>query len=367
MKEELAERLLANVMQWTPEEAKEEIPILQAMALLKYDEYQQFTHGMRFIESLACWLKQFQEKNERKLAYDFVIEKLIFISSLEINHLISNIFPDYIRPILIEEINKSKAPTNFNVVDIIKSEDFLLLCRKSLFLGLSDGARIDIFRRSSISISNEQVWQTYDISKEKATDLKDKLKKDLKSLLSRDANEKESKFKMLFLIDDFSASGISYLRYEKNEYKGKITKFLAENSELRNIIDQDDLKIYVVLYMATEKAKEYLEKKIEEWAVAIKTEIKLSCEILVIQLIPDNVSLSDKDANFIELLKKYFDKQIIDDHYLKGKCEYPYLGFDECALPLVLTHNTPNNSIPLLWFDEEKTYKGLFPRMSRHR
>ena len=42
-----------------------------------------FSPGRRFIESLALWLRQFETKEERRLAYDFVRERLIFISNAE--------------------------------------------------------------------------------------------------------------------------------------------------------------------------------------------------------------------------------------------------------------------------------------------
>jgi hypothetical protein len=36
-------------------------------------------------------------------------------------------------------------------------------------------------------------------------------------------------------------------------------------------------------------------------------------------------------------------------------------------LPLVLHHNTPNNSICLLWSYEDTQVRGLFPRIKRHK
>jgi hypothetical protein len=69
MRELLAERLLAEVMQWTQEDVARERPILQALARFKYDEYQQFSPGMRFIESLALWLQQMRSIEERTTAY----------------------------------------------------------------------------------------------------------------------------------------------------------------------------------------------------------------------------------------------------------------------------------------------------------
>jgi len=87
-----------------------------------------------------------------------------------------------------------------------------------------------------------------------------------------------------------------------------------------------------------------------------------------VQTLPDEVRLSDPgDTGMLDLLKQHFDDSIMDEHFRKGKHERPYLGFDECGLPLVLSHNTPNNSIPLLWYEEGGHFKGLFPRVSRHR
>ncbi len=81
MRDALAERLLAEVMGWTPEDVARERPSLQAMAAYKYDEYQQFYPGMRFVESLALWLRQFTAGEERRIAYDFIRKRLVFCSS----------------------------------------------------------------------------------------------------------------------------------------------------------------------------------------------------------------------------------------------------------------------------------------------
>ena len=59
MKDALAEKLLAHVLAWSPRTWPRERPLLQAMASYKYDSYQQFFPGMRFIESLARWLSLF--------------------------------------------------------------------------------------------------------------------------------------------------------------------------------------------------------------------------------------------------------------------------------------------------------------------
>lgn len=77
MKEFLAEKLLAKVLSWEPSDVAKERPLLQAMASLKYDAYEQFSPGLRFLESLALWLNQF-EPADRAIAYQFVKSSLVF-------------------------------------------------------------------------------------------------------------------------------------------------------------------------------------------------------------------------------------------------------------------------------------------------
>lgn len=72
MRNNLAEHLLGEVLKWSGEDLKEERPILASLAHLKYDEYHQYAPGMKFIESLACWLNQFSEIEERQEIYRFL-------------------------------------------------------------------------------------------------------------------------------------------------------------------------------------------------------------------------------------------------------------------------------------------------------
>src|SRR5260370_4777780 len=106
MKDQLVEELLAKVMGWqNPQDFVEHGLPLQAIAAYKYDEYQQFSPGMRFIESLALWLGQFETIEQRRTAPKFVRDRLVFISSAELNHLVSISYPHHIPPFLL-----SKAP-----------------------------------------------------------------------------------------------------------------------------------------------------------------------------------------------------------------------------------------------------------------
>jgi len=363
-------------MGWTDEEVAKERPILEALATFKYDEYQQFSPGMRFIESLAVWLSQF-DIAERRIAYKFIVSKLIFISESEIKHLVSIAYPDYIQQIMINSALKiNKGLSNLSIRQIVKTKEFKLLLRRSLFLGLSDGAHTDIFRRSNpSSISHEQVYLTYEIADERAKDMQEKLSDDIKIYCNENEIEQYAKFKIIFLIDDFTGSGTSYLKKDltTQKYSGKIDKVLKnvydENSNIYNMIDHDNLEICVLFYIATTKALTSIRHEMEVWLKEHNKNIKY--EVISIQELTDNIRItSEFDKQFIDILKKYYDNSIEDKHYRKGDCSEPYLGFDKCGLPLILNHNTPNNSLPILWYEddvENKKFIGLFPRVSRHR
>jgi len=375
LKSELAERLLAEVMRWDPEDVKKERPELQALASYKYDEYQQFSPGMRFVESFGIWLNQFESDDERTKAYKFIRSDLLYISELEMKHFVSIAYPDYIRPYLINQVGKSLSIPETATKKIISTKEFRVLLRQSLFLGLSDGAHIDLFRRANPLISNEQVWQTYEVPDDRAEKMLSDLSLDLKKILGRELYSEEKKFRNIILLDDFTASGISYFRkdFEKGEYAGKISTLLnritnesSNKEDLSRLIDPKDVNIYILFYVATEQALKSLRKLINKWLK--EKNILKGCFIRAIQVIPNEISKNLKEKEeIIPLLIKYFNNDIIDKHYRKGNCERPYLGFNQCALPLVLYHNTPNNSIPLLWFGDQNIYKGLFPRVSRHR
>jgi hypothetical protein len=358
MRDFLAERLLVKLLEWNIDEIVNERPLLQALASFKYNDYQQFSTGIRFIESLVRWLNQFDDLSERKVAYNFFKEELIFISNEQMSYLVSITFNEKINPILINKTAIDNGLDKNLVHKIINSDEYKLNLRKSLFIGLSDGSRIDQLRRYS-GLDNEQVTTTHQISSEKVTDMLDEL--DV-------AVSKKCKFETVFLLDDFTASGKSYFRVD--EGKGKILKFLVKvfgkDEEWNNLTDRNNIDIHIIFYLATEEAIEMLQSEISKWK--LENSIPNQIKVYTIQLISSSVkSKVLLHTEFIKLAEKYFDSRVVNKHYKKGKHEKPYLGFNECALPLVLNHNTPNNSLPILWLPEDMNKKGLFPRITRHK
>ena len=320
MRIELAERLLVKIMEWTSEEVSEERPLLQALANFKFDEYQQFTPGIRFIESLAQWLNQFEIIEERKTAYGFVKKHLIFISNNQISQLVNLSFSTLIRPLLVKKVAIDINENKYFVRKIISSQAYKDTLRQSLFIGLSDGSKIDQLRRFA-QLNNEQVLTSFFVDEEKINDLTAELVR----------YNNTNKFTSIFLVDDFTASGTSYARLESNGLiKGKIIKLLKkifipdENgklSHLSRLFDSNSLSIHVVFYIATDDALKNIEDIVSKFTE--ENNINLSFTIDAVQRIDNSVKESIlNDSQLIDLIKqpKYFDESIIDKHFtISGK------------------------------------------------
>lgn len=368
MKKELAEALLAKIMDWTDEEKARERARLETFASYKYDEYQQFSPGRRFIESLALWLAQFDAGIQRRTAYDFVCSRLIFFSAGEINHLVELTFPTIIRPRLIYTASARSGLPVDKIKAVMETEEYRKLHRRTLYLGMSDGARTDWFRRANPAISNEQVFHAYDVSEVKSSDMLNNLKKDLTEMLGVEPAGDEALFETVVLLDDFTASGTSAIRYDEDagKWKGKIPKIIEdlEQDERLGASVIQGVKVIIIAYIASEQAIKHIGELLPKLPFA-----KGSVEFRVVCELGSQVPLDKtRDAAFFDLMSddRYFDPDADDKHGAVGGTTKRY-GYADGRLPIVLNHNTPNNSVYILWAEDMQTVRGLFPRVSRHR
>jgi hypothetical protein len=234
-------------------------------------------------------------------------------------------------------------------------------------LGLSDGSHTDVFRRANPHLQNEQVRQSHELTAERVQDLKNELTKDLTKLYGHAPPDSESVFRSVVLLDDFSASGLSYIRKKTDgSTVGKVGKFLnalRDSSELMsNLFTKENLEVILVLYMATETAERVLSEGLADLGKVHGYEPKL----LIIQKFPENRRLLQGTIPaFDVLIDAYYDDMNESSSTALGGTDLKY-GFASGGLPLILSHNTPNNSLGLLWADGSKM-RALFPRVARHK
>lgn len=375
MNQELALKVMGEIMQWSDDEARKEFRWLKLMARLKYDGYRDFQAGMRFVESLATWLQQF-DHDERKDAYTFVKQRMVYVGPGEVRQLVEQFFPNTIRQRIVRTV---AADLNIKPYSVLTDPNAMTaierLRRQTLVLGLSDGARMDIVRHANVGrLSNEQLVLAPQIDTEKWKDLLESLRVDLE--------DPDALFKIIYLVDDFAGTGTSFLRFnnEKDKWSGKITRF---HTSLFNAISDvgsivaPDWQLCAHHYMATSDAK----AKMVSNELAART--SLQCDGW-----PEEVHLSfgtvfdeklpitkGRDDTFIALSNKYYDPIIETKHTAVGKVKHMGLGYGGCALPVILEHNTPNNSAALLWAEtsggdrkgvDAPAMRPLFRRRQRH-
>ena len=176
-------------------------------------------------------------------------------------------------------------------------------------------------------------------------------------------------FERVCLIDDFTGSGSSLIRLEKEVWDGKVPdKFFKQCRENKvfgqNITENAYIQIHH--YLASEKAKTSIQNDLINFGKSLPN---ISFVLTFSHILSKNVVIDDNnDVNLVELIKDWYDKEIQDSH----KGEDIWYGYKQCGLPLILDHNTPNNSIALLWAaspessTSSKLMRPLFPRKQRH-
>jgi hypothetical protein len=175
------------------------------------------------------------------------------------------------------------------------------------------------------------------------------LKESLTAITGRIPNS-EPRFRTVVLLDDFSASGHTYYMPEDDgSVSGKIRTFhdaiMDSNNPLLDLVDADELEVFIVLYVGTQDAKSHLDK----YSRRVWEDLGASVGVEIVQPLSPSMRLTDQTIGAMRpLVKKYYDDDIFDPHMRKGKSVDGRYGFAGCGLPVVMHHNTPNNSIALL-------------------
>jgi hypothetical protein len=366
VKQELARRCLSKLMGWDAPRARSEFAWLDLISRLKYDSYRGYFAGARFVESLLDWLQQF-EATEREVAYKFVRERLVFVGSSELQHLVELFYPETVRELLAGAIAKHAGIPEYLVwsrADLKAAYNQLL--RQTLFLGISDGARLDTFRRVNVgTIRNEQVVPTIEFDDARWASLTKDLRKSL--------GNPDAQFRFIFLVDDFTGSGLTFLRRDtQGAWTGKLVRFWES---VKKRIDHGsvaaDFRLVVHHYLASAQAVATIPSRAEDAARERRADWYPSVAYRFGATLPHALPVSkEREPDFLKLLDDHYNPAIMTPSMKVGGDD-GRLGFAECGLPLVLEHNTPNNTVALVWAEADGTdghpeMRPLFRRRQRH-
>lgn len=366
MKAQLAMRLLAELMNWDETRATREFAWLRLMVASKFDHYQGYIPGAHFYVNLLAWIGQFDE-NQRETAYGLIRQRLIYVCQREMHHLVSLTMPQVQDEIRRDVAQQMGVPYYRTWGDAEAERRIHLVGLRTLYVALSDGAKIDVFRRENEGvISNEQVVASSEISTAKW----EKLTKELTARLKAEGfADEDALFERICLIDDFTASGTTLIRFDAEgpAWKGKISTFCDQNRSRFGKQIAEGCVLHVHHYLASHAATSITQDTVSKFSAEMG---KFKFLLTFSFVLDDDIVISDKsDSELVSLLKDHYDPSIEDD--IVGKDIW--FGYKRCGLPLVLYHNTPNNSVALLWASStarrlptDVQMKPLFTRKKRH-
>ena len=370
-------------MNWDENRATEEFAWVRLMARLKYDSYRDYLAGVRFAESLAGWLSQF-EPQDRDAAYAFVKTRLIYFSPAEIQRLVEQLYPRIVEPRLRKAAAEEAGVAPYLIwADSKAHRLFEKKKRQVLFVGLSDGARIDLLRRANAGVLvNDQIVLATHIDDDKWLDLGKELRED-----QRFSGVLDPKFETVYLIDDFTGSGTSFIRKKDDgTWTGKIEKFRKAVKNTRESFMKsgadfplaDDFNLHVHHYISSYQANTTIGERLEQ----IKGERQStagswfsSVEVSEGLLLPPSTPITKAgDPLMWGICDRYYDPNLFEQlkkHLKESGQTDVKLGYGNSALPVVLEHNCPNNSVTLLWAETAghggaHPMRPLFPRRHRH-
>ena len=180
----------------------------------------------------------------------------------------------------------------------------------------------------------------------------------------------EALFKDVFLIDDFTASGTSLIKLKSTprEWAGKIGKFIERNKcQIETGRLSNPCRLHIHHYLASDNGKQKVVSLIEEIQ---KDFPEFLIDLTFGHVIESRFCVTPQNTpDFYNLLFKHYDKSVETDI-----TDCVRLGYKDCALPVILEHNTPNNSVGILWAEtQENNVPGtvtpmtpLFRRRTRH-
>lgn len=148
-------------------------------------------------------------------------------------------------------------------------------------------------------------------------------------------------------------------------WKGKIPKFCASNEASIGEFIDPGCTLHIHHHLASKKAEQQIAADLDQF----QKERKLfTFGRSFSYVLPAHIVIDDRcdDEGLTSLLRSHYDSAIEDEH----TGTLIWYGYKQCGLPLVLEHNTPNNSVALLWAESEENatprMKPLFMRRKRH-
>lgn len=293
------------------------------------------------------WLENFSDDKE-KLHALYLLSQFMYFGSLQIRELLKCMYRDLFKYPIVEKIRAA----NSNTTDLVLlQKEFIEAEKKTRFVAMGNpsesGTHLLYFFRQENKIPKTRFINVHDI-----------LKRDDKGVY----HLVDPTITHYVFIDDFCGSGSQAINYSKDT--------IEEIKRLNPAIQAS----YLMMFTTTDGKNVVTSKTKFDYAEA------------VVEL--------DESFKCFDINSRYFQKapSEIDKNYFQASCEkygeilmrdiLSQMGFTEPKLSIIVDksklgwgdnqlligfhHNTPDNTLPIIWYDEElTTWYPVFKRYNK--
>lgn len=288
---------------------------------------------------INTWLNNFEGSEidideKERLNMLFLLSKFSFLGETEIRVLLKSLYRDlFKRPILHSIRTRLNHTLDQNIINAEFSKEAL----KTMFVGIGDVSESGAMLMYSFRQENDLPVPSIILQTEVLR--KTQIENTTKVELANTAIER------YVFIDDFIGTGVQ----GKQKLKDDVIKMKTLNPELQ--ID------YFVL-VATEDGLKALSD------LKDSTETKLFNSVKAVFTLDNTFKAFGNTSRYYKTPQEGIDPVLAKNAAFKYGAAFGFgqeLGFGDCQLLLGFAHNTPDNSLPIFW-SEENNWKYIFKR-----
>lgn len=293
---------------------------------------------------IDAWLNNFEDETEKEYAL-FLLSKLMYFNDSNIRRLLQILYKDLFRYPIIEDIRKKN---NNTLNEQLIEESFIERLNKTRFLAVGDpsesGGYLLYYFRQENKLMKQLFVNIDDV------------------IANNKLNEKHNDLNFVF-IDDLCGSGMQATSNGSN-VKRCVEKIRcwASNAKVS----------YFVLFGMTDGLNNVRNSRLYDSVEAV-IEIDESYRCFGERSRFFELRDEEKKQKIKAMAERYGYKLALDiakrEYWVKDKeaeANANKLGFRNCQLLLSMNHNTPNNTLPIIWYDEDNcNWTPIFKRYNK--
>ena len=300
------------------------------------------------------WLSNFEKEHEKEYAL-YMLSRLMFFNSSNVRHLLKSLYRDLFRYPIIKEIRRANGNTlDERVIEYLYRKEL----NSTRFLGVGNpsesGVHLLYYFRQENKIPKNLFVNTDDLII---------YEKDKDGIIHPELRDKYKNVKRFVFIDDLCGSGDQATNDSSN------VKRCVNN--LRGLAKSAKVS-YLMLFGMTKGIEVVRGSGLYHDAQAV-VELDESYKCFSDQSRYFNDGIHDrdiaKDISFhygFQIWNNFFLLMGYDECTSKKMAGEHALGYKESQLLISMHHNTPDNTLPIIWFDEEESiWKPIFKRYNK--